>query len=102
MAATYKSIKAAVVDVVDDFSALDVVVGYGTKYNAKTKLAKLGLSAPVMAVMPPRYNKKLRLVVGSGWHPVGSIDLVAQLTIGDLILLACGQSGVVVQTGEPT
>lgn len=101
MAATYKSVKAAVVDVVDDFTALDVVAGYGSKYNAKTKLEKLGLSAPVMAVMPPRYNKKLRLVVQSAWHPVGSIDLVAQSTIGELILLACGQSGVLVPTGEP-
>jgi hypothetical protein len=101
MAATYPDVKATVIDLIDDFSELDVVAGYGDKYNAKTELASLGISAPVLAVMPPRFNKRLQSVVGPGWQNVGAIDLVAQKTIGDLVLLACGQSSTVVPDGEP-
>lgn len=101
MAANYNAVKKAVVDVVDDFSPLDIVAGYGNKYNAKTKLEKIGLSTPALAVMPPRFNKSLRAVVGNSWHPVGPVNLVDKVTIGDLILLACGQSGAIVPNGEP-
>ena len=82
MAATYASVKKATIDVIDDFSKLDVSADYGTKHSAKTKLEKLGLSQPVLAVMPPRFNKSLRAVTGSAWQPVGAIDLVALATIG--------------------
>jgi hypothetical protein len=102
MAVTYALVKKAAIEVIDDFSKLDVSAEYGTKYNGKTKLEKLGLSGPVLAVMPPRFNKSLRAVTGSSWHPVGAIDLVALKTIGDAILLACGQSSTIVPEGEPT
>lgn len=100
--AGYKKIKAASIDLVDDFSELDVVSAYGDKYNAKTKLARLGISGPVLAVMPPRFNKVMRALVGDAWLRVGPIDLVECKTIGDIILLACGQSGTTVPEGEPT
>lgn len=102
MAIKYASVKKAVIDVVDDFSNLDVFKDYPAKYNAKTKLEKLGISVPVLAVMPPRFNKKLREVAGRAWQPVGPMNLVDKATIGDLILLACGQCGCIVPEGEPT
>ena len=100
--ATYAKVKAQVIDVVDDFSNDDVGSGYGTTYTAKTKLTKLGLTTAVRSVMPRRFNKALRALVGVSWQPVGSIDLVSKATIGDLIELACGQSATPIPTGEPT
>lgn len=101
MDVAYAEIKAAVIDVIDDFSELDVVLGYGTKYTAKSKLLSLGISQPVLAAMPPRFNKSLRKVAGEEWSVVGAIDLVSLKTIGDMILLACGQSSAIVPDGEP-
>lgn len=99
----YAKVKAQVIDVIDDFAKQDdVVSGYGTMYTAKTKLTKLGLTSAVRSVMPRRFNKALRELVGESWHPVGSIDLVSKATIGDLIELACGQSATPIPTGEPT
>ena len=100
--ASYTAVKKAVIDVVDDFSQLDIVAGYGSTYSAKTKLEKIGLSSPVLAVMPPRFNKRLGALVGTTWRNVAPSTLVGKTTIGDLILLACGQSGTVVPFGEPT
>lgn len=102
MAATYAAAKAAVIDVVDDFTPLDITAGYGSKYNAKSKLEKIGLGDAVLAVMPPRFNKVMRKIVGATWNPVGPLDTVACATIGDLIELACGQGGLSVPAGEPT
>ncbi|RUR67522.1 hypothetical protein EJP67_10695 [Variovorax guangxiensis] len=101
MAADYQALKRTVIDVADDFSSLDIVAGYGSKYAASTKLGKIGISDPVLAVMPPRFNKVMRNLVGGSWRRVGSIDLVACETIGDLILLACRQSGATVPPNEP-
>lgn len=101
MTATYASTKAAVIELVDDFTPLDIVPGYGDKYSAKTKLAKIGLGDAVLAVMPPRFNKVMRKLVGTAWQAVGPLDTVGCTTVGDLIELACGQSGVAVPTGEP-
>ena len=102
MANSYATVKEAVIDVVDDFTPLEILKDYGVKYSATTKLEKIGIGAPSLAVMPPRFNKRLREVTGAAWHPVGPIDLVAQATIGQLIIVACGQSGTAVPDGEPT
>lgn len=101
MTVTYTKIKAAVIDVIDDFSELNIVSGYGTKYTAKTKLPDIGISQPVLAMMPPRFNKSLKAVAGEKWNIVGAIDLVSMKTIGDMILLACGQSSATLPEGEP-
>jgi hypothetical protein len=106
MAASYAVVKAAVIDVVDDFTEKDVAANYAPKgvkqYSAKTKLASLGINGPMLAAMPVRFNKALSKVVGSGWTPVGTLDLVGQTTIGHLILLACAAGEIKVPYGEPT
>lgn len=100
---TYVELKNNVIDVVDDFAKMDdVKAGYGSKYTAKTKLDKLGITEPVRAVMPKRFNKVMRELVGAAWKPVGSIDLVPTGTIADVIKLACGQSAIPLPQGEPT
>lgn len=102
MAIKYSTAKAAVIGVVDDFTEKDVMSGYGTAYNSKTKLDKLGIGHAVLAVMPPRFNKVMRGLVGDDWDRVGPLDTVACGTIGDLIVLACGQGGIGMPAGEPT
>lgn len=100
---TYAQLKLSVIDVVDDFAKKDDVrAGYGSKYSAKTKLDKIGVTEPVRAVMPKRFNKVMRDLAGTAWRPVGSIDLVSMETIADMISIACGQSGVLLPQGEPT
>lgn len=101
MPADFKSVKKAVIDLVDDFTPLDVAKNYGDKYTAKTKLAKIGLTDAVLAVMPPRFNKVMRALVGKSWNLVGPLDTVGCATIGDVIELACGQSGSTMPKGEP-
>ena len=99
----FAELKEAVIDVIDDFAKKDDVKGgYGSKYSAKTKLDKIGVTEPVRAVMPKRFNKVMRELVGTTWKPIGSIDLVPKETIADMITIACGQSGVLLPQGEPT
>jgi hypothetical protein len=104
--ATYISVKKAVIDLVDDFTEADVADNYVPQgkaiYNAKTKLVKLYITEPVLAIMPIRFNKAMKKVSGKSWTDVGSLDLVDKKTIGELILLACGNSGTKVPVGEPT
>src|SRR5262245_2426254 len=104
--ASYKTVKAAVIDVIDDFTKKDVAAHYSPRgqanFDAKTKLLTLAINDPVLAVMPIRFNKSLTKVSGITWKTVGSLDLVNKKTIGDLILLACGNSGTKVPPGEPT
>lgn len=100
---TYTDIKDKVIDVIDDFAKKDDVnAGYGSKYSAKTKLDKIGVTEPVRAVMPKRFNKVMRDLVGAAWKPIGSIDLVQRETIAEMITMACGQSGILLPQGEPT
>lgn len=99
---TYAKLKRSVIDVIDDFAKKDDIgKNYGSKYSAKTKLDTIGVTAPVRAVMPKRFNKVMRNLVGTAWRPVGSIDLVATDKISDMISIACGQSGVALPQGEP-
>lgn len=106
--ANYAEVKAAVIDLVDDFTKKDVANNYKPKglslYTAQTGLADLGINEPVLAVMYVRFNKVLSSphLCGSKWKPVGSLDLVEMESIGDLIKLACRQGGVAVSLGEPT
>lgn len=104
--ATYSEVKAAAIDVIDDFTEDDVAANYaphGTaKYNAKTTLVKIYINAPVLATMYTRFNKKLRQVCGDDWNDVGAINLVDKKTIADIIKLACAQSGTFIPAGEPT
>ncbi|MEY3296730.1 MAG: hypothetical protein RLZZ451_2778 [Pseudomonadota bacterium] len=103
--ASYTKVKAAVIDVVDDFTKKDVVANYkpagAATFSAKTKLATLAINETILASMAIRFNKSLSKVVGSGWTEVGAFDLVQKSTIGDLILLACAASGTKVPAGEP-
>jgi hypothetical protein len=100
---TYVELKAKVIEVLDDFAKKDeVIAGYGTKYTAKSKLDELGITEPVRAVMPKRFNKDMRKLVGSAWKAVGPTILAEKETIGDIITLACGQSAVPLPQGEPT
>ncbi|NUZ06743.1 hypothetical protein [Piscinibacter koreensis] len=103
--ASFDALKAVVIDVIDDFTKHDVALNYDPKgsrsYNAKVKLAKLYINEPVLAVMPIRFNKAMRTLVGSKWRDVGSLDLVALATIGEVIALACAHSGIELPAGEP-
>lgn len=102
---TYATVKAAVIELVDDFTKKDVVANYAPKgnksYDASTKLITLYINEPVLAVMPIRFNKVMHPLCPK-WKDVGSLDLVDQETIGDLILLACGQCSTHVPAGEPS
>lgn len=102
MAIAYSKVKSAVIDIIDDFSVLDINVDYGSKYKSSTKLTKIGINVPILAVMPPRFNKVMRALAGTTWRAVGPIDLVPCESIGDLIFLACGQSGALLPQGEPS
>jgi len=102
MAASYGTVKKAVVDVVDDFTKLDIGAGYGTKYSAKTKLDKIDVVSAKLAVMPPRFNKVMGKLIGNGWKNVGPIDTVSCVSIGDVISLACEKGSITIPAGEPT
>jgi len=103
---SYAKVKAAVIDVVDDFTKKDVAANYkplGTStYSAKTKLASLSINETVLATMTIRFNKVLESVSSPMWTTVGAFDLVQKASIGDLILLACAKSKTTVPLGEPT
>lgn len=106
--ASYERIKQAVIEVVDDFTKAHLVGSYaanGSKqYSAATELSALKINDPVLAVMPIRFNKALRFAAEGNWSDVGPLDLLehAAGTIGDLIKLACRQSGTKLPHGEPT
>ena len=104
--AGYAAVKAAVIDVIDDFTKKDVLANYKPKgqatYNAKTKLVSLAINETTLAAMETRFNKALSKVCGVGWKNVGAFDMVKQATIGDLIWLACAASNTRVPAGEPT
>jgi hypothetical protein len=103
--ANYVKVKAAVIDVVDDFTRKDVVANYkpaGTAmFSAKTKLSTLAINETILASMVFRFNKSLRKVCGSNWTEVGAFTLVQKTTIGELISLACAASGTQIPSGEP-
>ena len=99
-------VKAAVIDVVDDFTKKDVATNYKPKgsstFSAKTKLITLAINETMLAAMVIRFNKALRKVCGASWQDVGAFDLVTRTTIGQLIVVACAVSGTQVPPGEPT
>jgi hypothetical protein len=96
----YTSAKGNAIDVVDDFTKLDVVANYGGKFTAKTKLDSIGIPDVVRAVMPPRTNKVFRKLV-QPWVNVGTVELVQCSSIGDFIKLVCGKAGISIPMGEP-
>jgi hypothetical protein len=104
----YQTLKKLVIDVVDDFSDLDVNGGYfpapGTnaKYNAKTKLDTVKVTTPVRSVMPPKINKELSKRYRSTWRDVSAFETVKLKTIGDAIKLCAEHAGETIPTGEPT
>lgn len=104
--ATYSAVKAAVIEVVDDFTKKDVAANYKPKgsstFSAKTRLITLAINETMLAAMVVRFNKSLGKLCGAAWHPVGAFDLVQKATIGELITLACAASGTQVPPGEPT
>jgi len=96
----YVQAKALAIDVIDDFTKLDVQSGYGTKYKAATKLDAVGIVDVIRAVMPHRTNKVFSNA-STKWSNVGSIDLVQCSTIGDFIKLVCGHAFIAIPAGEP-
>lgn len=101
--ASYSKIKTTIIDLIDDEAINhDVLAQYGAEYEASTKLDDIGVTAPIRAGMPKGVNKAMRLLVGGSWKAVGPIDLVQLQTIGDFILLVCGQSGISCPAGEPS
>jgi hypothetical protein len=104
--ASYSTVKAAVIDVVDDFTRKDVAANYKPKgsgtFSAKTRLITLAINETMLAAMVIRFNKALRKVCGASWQDVGAFDLVTKTTIGQLIVFSCAVSGTHVPPGEPT
>lgn len=98
---TYKQLKTAAIDVIDDYSDFNVMANYGGKYTAKTKLTTLGIGSALMAFMAKPLNKRMRDLMGEQWRGVGPADLQSINTIGKMIVLCCGQAGVAIEKGEP-
>ncbi|OEY92165.1 hypothetical protein BJD20_09685 [Acinetobacter proteolyticus] len=99
---SYHILKKKVIDLIDDQATkYDVLLGYGSNFSANTSLDEIGVTAPVRAHMPKSFNKAMKNLVGDTWQDVGTITLVQMDTIGDFILLACGQSGIPRPAGEP-
>jgi hypothetical protein len=104
----YRTLKRVAIDVIDDFSDLDVNGGYfppqGTsaRYTAKTKLDSVKVTTPVRSVMPPKFNKEFSKLYGSAWSDVSAFETVKLKTIGDAIKLCAEHAGETVPTGEPT
>ncbi len=104
----YDTLKKLAVDVVDDFSSMDIAAGYfpprngAARYNAKTKLDTIELTAPVRSVMPPRINKVMAKAYGSAWSDVSAYETVKLASIGDTIKLCAKHAGEAIPSGEPT
>ena len=105
MATTYDQVKAAVIDVIDDFTKKDVTANYapnGDKlYDAKTTLESLKINGPIRASMPHRFNKAIAPLCKT-WKNTGTLEMVGLKTIGDAITLACALGRVSIPKGEPT
>ncbi len=97
----YKTAKKLAIEIVDDFSPLDITQNYGSAFDAKTLLDDIGLPAPVRAAMPPRTNKVFD-ALAKPWKLVGSVDCVKCTTIGAYIKLCCKNASVAIPAGEPT
>jgi hypothetical protein len=96
----YAQAKAAAIDVLDDFTKLDIKSGYGGKYKATTKLDTIGIVDVIRAVMPHRTNKVFS-TASRAWSNVGSIDLIQCSTISAFIKLVCAHATIAVPAGEP-
>ena len=95
----YPVAKSTILDIIDDFAEkIDVVAGYGVKYNAKTALAKVQINDPVKSMMPKAINKAF---AGENWTKVGPIDTVDCQSIGDMIKLVCANKRIALPAGEP-
>lgn len=96
----YPAAESLAVELVDDFTELDIASGWGSTYKAATKLDDIGISSPLRAMMPPRANKVL--AANYARHkPVGSTDTVKADTIGAFIKLFCRKARVTVPWGFP-
>lgn len=104
----YAKLKQLAVDLIDDFSDLDIKIGYfpppgeAAKYNAKSKLDAVQITAPVRSVMPPRVNKVLAKAYGGDWSDVSAFETVKVTTMGDFIKLCAKHAGETLPQGEPT
>lgn len=97
----YSEAKAKAIDIVDDFSKLDITANYGTRFNAKSTLDSVEVYSAIRAAMPHRTNK----IFGDGvkkWKNVGSVDCVRCTTIAAFIKLVCRNAGIDIPDGEPT
>lgn len=96
----YAVLKQLAIEIIDDFSPLDIALNYGGAFDAKTALDDIGLPAPVRAAMPPRTNKVFGRPPGP-WKLVGSVDCVKCTTIGAFIKLCAKNAAVTLPAGEP-
>ena len=97
----YTKLKKLAVDVIDDFTDLDILAHYGDTYNAKTLLDNIQITAPVRSVMSPRVNKVFAKANGSTWKGIRPVDSVKCKTIGDFIKLVAKNAQETVPAGEP-
>jgi hypothetical protein len=98
---SYPVLKKLAIDLVDDFTALDIAINYGQQYSATTKLDTINITAPVKSVMPPRTNKVMGEKYTNDWKLVRDIDIVKCKTIGDFIKLLAKNAKVLLADGEP-
>jgi|GEM_PF-6407024 len=103
--ATYADVKACAIDVVDDFTEMDLAANYApagkANFSAKTKMTSLTINETTLAGMTIRFNKAMGKLCGDSWNKVGSFDMVKLTTVGQCIQLACAKSGTNLPVGEP-
>jgi hypothetical protein len=72
--------------------------GPGKKYNADTKLSKIGISAALKADLSGKTNVEFRKTFGEGWSRVGPHDTMDCITIGSYLTLICEHAPAVYNT----
>lgn len=83
----YTKLKKLAVDVIDDFTDLDILSHYGDIHNAKTLLDNIQITAPVRPFMSPRANNVFAKANGSTWKCIRPVGSMKCNTIGDFIKL---------------
>lgn len=99
---SYQRLKELALQTIDRFSDYDIVLNYGTTYNANSKLDSIKVTAPYRAIMPPRVNEVFYAEYPDNWKGVRSIDTQKCESIGDFIKLIAKCSKVDIPNGEPT
>lgn len=96
----YPTAELLAVDIVDDFTKLDINTGWGKTYKASTKMDDIRINDMLRRVMPYRVNKVLEDNYRTS-KGVGPIDMARATTIGAVIELFCKKAGVTIPDGFP-